>query len=137
MTTVSQPKRTPREALAYARQLDAEGAFGPDSRSVILELADALEQATAALGEIDRIRDNIIGCQGVNWSRDIYPLVAALDEAGFPGEGYDKARARLEAERSDIEAARAETIEQCAKVAVKFGDRAIAAEIRALKLGGT
>jgi hypothetical protein len=61
--------------------------------------------------EIDRIRNNIIGKQGVNWSRDIYPLVAALGEAGYEGAGYDEAReaikrliAEEQTERAKVEA---------------------------------
>jgi hypothetical protein len=56
----------------------------------------------AALVKIDRIRNNIIGCQNVNWSRDIYPLVAVLGEVGFPGEGYEAALARLKLQRYSI-----------------------------------
>lgn len=33
--------------------------------------------------KINRIRNDIIKHQNVNWSRDIYPLVAALDEIGL------------------------------------------------------
>ncbi len=51
-----------------------------------------LEQYRAALEKISAIRDSIIGFQNVGWSEHIYPLVAALHEAGFDGIGYDKAR---------------------------------------------
>ena len=37
------------------------------------------------------IRNSIVGTQNINWSAHIYPLVAALNEAGFEGEGYDVA----------------------------------------------
>jgi hypothetical protein len=47
----------------------------------------------AVLIKIDAIRNSIIGFQRVNWSEHIYPLVAALDEAGFEGAEYEKARA--------------------------------------------
>lgn len=60
--------------------------------------APAADPLRVALEKVNAIRNNIIGAQGVNWSRDIYPLVAALEEAGFAGEGYDVARARLLAE---------------------------------------
>lgn len=46
-----------------------------------------------ALDKIDRIRNSIVGLQAINWSAHIYPLVAALGEAGFQGVGYEKARA--------------------------------------------
>lgn len=45
-----------------------------------------------ALTKIDAIRNSIIGCQSVNWSEHIYPLVAALNEAGFEGQEYEDAR---------------------------------------------
>ena len=45
-------------------------------------------------GKVNDIRSSIIGYQGINWSVHIYPLVAALNEAGFEGEEYEKARAR-------------------------------------------
>jgi hypothetical protein len=46
----------------------------------------------SALTKIDAIRNSIIGAQKVNWSEHVYPLVAALDEAGFPGQPYEQAR---------------------------------------------
>lgn len=47
-----------------------------------------------ALEKIDEIRNSIVGKQTVNWSAHIYPLVAALEEAGFRGLGYEEARSR-------------------------------------------
>jgi hypothetical protein len=44
-----------------------------------------------ALNKISAIRDSIVGKQGFNFSEHAYPLVAALDEAGFPGAGYEVA----------------------------------------------
>lgn len=60
--------------------------------------ADALERAEQqekALATIDTVRNYIIGCQTVNWSRHIYPLVAALEEAGYHGRSYDEMRAEI------------------------------------------
>jgi hypothetical protein len=51
----------------------------------------ALEKA---LAKIDAIRNSIIGCQNVNWSAHIYPLVAALNEAGVIGMSYEDAKAK-------------------------------------------
>lgn len=45
-----------------------------------------------ALAKIDAIRNSIIGAQTVNWSEHIYPLVAALSEAGYAGQPYETAR---------------------------------------------
>lgn len=47
-----------------------------------------------ALAKIDAIRNSIVGTQTLNWSAHAYPLVAALEEAGFKGEGYEIARAK-------------------------------------------
>jgi hypothetical protein len=51
-----------------------------------------IDRLTAALVKISAIRDSIIGLQNINWSEHIYPLVAALDEAGFEGAPYPEAR---------------------------------------------
>lgn len=48
-----------------------------------------------ALKKISAIRDSIIGMQGFNFSEHAYPLVAALNEAGYAGAGYEIARANL------------------------------------------
>ncbi len=49
----------------------------------------------AALTKINEIRNSIIGLQSINWSEHIYPLVAALNKAGFEGLGYPEARERF------------------------------------------
>lgn len=56
------------------------------------------EMLMRALDKINRIRNDIIGRQTVNWSAHIYPLVAALNEAGF--EGLDHAEAKESAQES-------------------------------------
>lgn len=50
------------------------------------------ERAIAALEKINAIRNSIVGTQTVNWSAHVYPLVAALNEAGFEGQEYEVAR---------------------------------------------
>lgn len=62
-----------------------------------LEEELALKWCTA-LGKINRIRNSIVGYQNVNWSKHIYPLVAALEEAGYRGLGYEEARKSIDAE---------------------------------------
>ncbi len=49
----------------------------------------------AALVKINDIRNSIIGFQTMNWSEHIYPLVAALEEAGIKGAGYPAARTNV------------------------------------------
>lgn len=51
-----------------------------------------IERLREAMEKIDAIRNSIIGYQNVGWSAHIYPLVAALEDAGFHGEGYEKSR---------------------------------------------
>jgi hypothetical protein len=53
------------------------------------------ERLTAALTKISAIRDSIVGCQGFNFSEHAYPLVAALDAAGFEGACYEIASKNL------------------------------------------
>lgn len=62
------------------------------------ELASACErvgQQDLALRKINAIRDSIVGYQGFNFSEHAYPLIAALDEAGYKGMGYEIARENL------------------------------------------
>jgi hypothetical protein len=127
--------RSPSSTRIRIWPADAVGTL----RDVARELADALEAALAenaelrgvqevrrgastiakaecerlktALAEIDRIRNNIVGSQSINWSRDIYPLTAALQAAGFEGEGYDAARERLLTDAETIEKLRVELSE--------------------------
>lgn len=63
-----------------------------------------------ALEKIDAIRNDIIGRQSINWSAHIYPLVAALEGAGFRGLGYDKARAAIETLEQENERLKADLI---------------------------
>ena len=55
----------------------------------------ALEAELTALktmGEkVNGIRNSIVGTQTINWSEHIYPLVAALEEAGIKGMPYPEA----------------------------------------------
>lgn len=44
------------------------------------------------LGKINEIRNSIVGFQSINWSEHIYPLVAALNEAGLEGMDYPHAK---------------------------------------------
>jgi hypothetical protein len=46
----------------------------------------------AALEKINQIRNSIIGTQTLNWSEHVYPLVAALADAGFEGMPYPEGR---------------------------------------------
>lgn len=67
---------------------DAEPIYAPD-------LAAEVERLKSALTKISGIRDSMIGCQKVNWSEHVYPLVAALDAAGFEGASYEVARDQI------------------------------------------
>ena len=66
------------------------------SQSVqIIAQADRIKVLEDALSKIDAIRNDIIGRQKIGWSSHVYPLVAALGEAGYPGLDYEAARAAL------------------------------------------
>jgi hypothetical protein len=47
---------------------------------------------TAMADKVNAIRNSIVGAQTVNFSEHVYPLVAALNEAGFKGLDYAEAR---------------------------------------------
>src|SRR5882672_7069601 len=57
----------------------------------LVAVIDALRDARQSLIKIDAIRNSIVGYQNINWSVHIYPLVAALEEVGFHGLGYEEA----------------------------------------------
>ncbi|MVB04203.1 hypothetical protein GN325_20780 [Agrobacterium vitis] len=57
----------------------------PDQSARIAELE-------AVISKINDIRNCIIGTQSLNWSEHVYPLVAALNKAGFTGMEYPEAR---------------------------------------------
>jgi hypothetical protein len=50
---------------------------------------------TGAMQTINAIRNSIIGAQTVNWSEHVYPLISALDGAGYRGLVYEEARASV------------------------------------------
>jgi hypothetical protein len=59
-----------------------------------------VERLTVGLDKINDIRNSIIGLsiiglQTVNWSEHIYPLVAALNEAGIEGTPYEDGRKKF------------------------------------------
>ncbi len=60
--------------------------------TTVLALVAELKALRAMGDKINTIRNNIVGAQGVHFSRDIYPLVAALNEAGFEAKSYEDAR---------------------------------------------
>lgn len=84
--------RLTQEAEALRRERDELAAECSSHARGEAMLSEQLTQATGALDKISAIRDSIVGSQQVNWSEHIYPLVAALNEAGFKGAGYDLAR---------------------------------------------
>jgi hypothetical protein len=53
---------------------------------------DAAVSQRDALEKINQIRNSIIGTQTLNWSEHVYPLVAALQDAGFEGMSYPEGR---------------------------------------------
>lgn len=50
-----------------------------------------IKQLETCMTKIDEIRNSIVGYHQINWSAHIYPLVAALEEAGYEGIGYEEA----------------------------------------------
>lgn len=60
--------------------------------SAIATMQEAHLKNHGALLKINDIRNSIIGAQTINWSEHIYPLVAALEQAGIEGMPYPEAR---------------------------------------------
>jgi len=83
-------------------------------RRIHADALQRLQQAEQALQKIDAIRNDIVGRQKLGWSAHVYPLVAALGDAGYPGEGYDIASHKAETLVRAVEKAeqRAEAAEQ-------------------------
>lgn len=48
-----------------------------------------------ALEGINAIRNSIVGCQQVNWSEHIYPLVSLLNRAGYEGLSHAEAKKNI------------------------------------------
>lgn len=71
-------------------------ACNPSNITAILEDYDRLTKRVAELeasmNKIDAIRNDIIGRQSIGWSSVVYPLVAALGEAGYEGQSYEDAQ---------------------------------------------
>lgn len=59
------------------------------------EAADEIERLREFGEKVNAIRNSIIGTQTIDWSEHIYPLVAALNEAGFDGQEYPEAKANI------------------------------------------
>ncbi len=54
-----------------------------DAQAKARTLEEQVTTLRNALVAINQIRNQIINTQAFNWSRDMYPLVAILNEAGF------------------------------------------------------
>jgi hypothetical protein len=90
---MSTPTETPEQmAERLCRTLPKPRGYAGDAdRNYVKEAIaaaiqaerDRAEKLSIALAKINAIRNSIIGCQSINWSEHIYPLVAALNEAGI------------------------------------------------------
>lgn len=100
---------TPRDVVTLAELMQCASNWEPDVRLVGPVRADDIRVACShalqdhdrvavletLAAKVDAIRNSIVGAQTFNWSEHAYPLVAALGEAGYPGEGYAIARKNL------------------------------------------
>lgn len=78
----------------FARYVES-AAEADRLRREVADRDERIAMLTEALTKIDAVRNDIIARQSINWSAHIYPLVAALEAAGFKGVGYEKGRAAL------------------------------------------
>lgn len=98
---------------AWPHQSDA--ALIPAAVNALVPLLDALDAAEKRVAELEAfgakvnaIRNSIVGMHGFSFSKHAYPLVEALDAAGFVGLGYSEERANpatLVARVRELEAA--------------------------------
>ena len=93
-----------------------------EQASVVTALQEEVGRLRTAIGKVNAIRNSIIGCQKMNWSEHIYPLVAALNEAGIEGQDYPEAREYVGTmlERTLAAEARANAAEQRLTEAVRL-----------------
>ena len=83
------------EIAGLREYIEAAKAVGIRQESIIMDRDARIKVLENALTKIDAIRNDIIGRQKIGWSSHVYPLVAALGEAGYPGMDYEAARAAL------------------------------------------
>lgn len=87
------PKKQKKANAAYI------AAASPKNILALLAELESLkaerDKLVDALGKINEIRNSIVGMQTINWSEHIYPLVAALNEAGIEGMSYPEARENM------------------------------------------
>jgi hypothetical protein len=80
---------------ALAEEL-AEARMTAEIATASVEKLRADVERLEKLGSaVNVIRNSIVGMQGFNFSEHAYPLVAALEEAGFKGDGYELSRKNL------------------------------------------
>jgi hypothetical protein len=87
---VSEPVQRWTTAVVHPNNAGGFVAYGD-----YLTLERQRDELAEALAKINEIRNSIIGLQTINWSEHIYPLVAALNDAGFEGMPYDEARGKF------------------------------------------
>lgn len=106
------------------QRIDAETA---PLRARIAELVWALQR-------VNEIRNSIIAVQGFNWSEHAYPLVSALDGAGFVGAPYPETRKNIGTIVEQNDALRAQ-VDALTKQLAAANNDAARAELRARDLG--
>jgi len=78
-----------------AAEVETQMRGRENAESDLLEAQQERDKLRACIQAVSAIRDSIIGAQTVNWSEHVYPLVAALNEAGIEGVPCDVARENL------------------------------------------
>lgn len=78
-----------------------------DLRRQVEERDATIGKLRAALDRINEIRNDIVGRQSLNWSLHIYPLVAALNDAGYVSADYKLARESIVSANATIARLRA------------------------------
>jgi hypothetical protein len=91
---------TDAEVARLREKLESAWGHEADQRTRAMKEQDRAAAAEKRVAELEAfaktvegIMDSICGTQAFNWSAHAYPLRAALEKAGFPGKGYEEARA--------------------------------------------
>lgn len=88
-------ERARDEAIARAEKAEAVNAANArEAEAECLRLHADAERYRHALDRINAARNSIVQRQAIDWSSHIYPIVAALEDAGIKGDGYDVTRAK-------------------------------------------
>ena len=117
---VEQPNAICPEVVHWRAWSEEQARLLAASHAAHITVRTDNEALRRGLQKIGEIRDSIIGLQKFNWSEHGYPLVAALDAAGFTGTTYENAQKNVGTLLERTNAAEAEVAVLQAKLSEQF-----------------